>query len=71
MKFDCEGDCRVTETGCSVSTALFYPPIYDKDGNNISFDANVTSHNLRCHTCGREWFYKTQYGETTLQEETP
>jgi hypothetical protein len=68
LNIDCDGDCRVTEVGCSMSTALHYPPIYDKDGNNTNPDGNITSGDLRCYTCGREWSYKTQYGKTSLKE---
>ena len=63
----CENECRIQFFGGST-TAAYYPPIYDKHGNNINPDGNVTSGNCFCSVCQKKWSYATQFGETTFQE---
>lgn len=40
----------------SVSTAVYYPPIY-KDGVNINPDRNQSTTHCTCMNCGREFDY--------------
>lgn len=63
----CELDCRFTYSGGNT-TCLYYPPVYDKHGNNLNPDGNVTSGSVKCSVCNKEWNYGTQFGETTFSE---
>ena len=63
-------DCRFC-VGIEMTTSMYYPPVYDKQGNNINPDGNVTSGEMTCSTCNKKWKYSTQYGETIFQECNP
>lgn len=63
----CQNECRF-HFGVSMTTAAYYPPVYDKHGNNINPDRNVTSGSVTCGVCNKEWMYSTQLGETTFKE---
>lgn len=65
---DCDKECRFQEDGMSMTTCAYYPPVYDKHGNNINPDRNVTSGAIRCTVCERKWTYHRQLGETTYEE---
>lgn len=64
----CEKDCRFRENGPSTTTAMYFPPTYDKYGNNTNPDGNITSGQLVCSTCGGTWSYSIRYGETNYVE---
>jgi hypothetical protein len=52
---DCEReDCKIRSSGGS-STLAYYPPVYDKYGNNTNPDMNVTSYEKHCMTCEKSW----------------
>lgn len=51
-----------------MMTCAYYPPVYDKHGNNTNPDGNVTSGSLNCITCGKTWSYSRRYGETEYKE---
>lgn len=61
----CALDCRFQYSG-GVTTAMYWPPIYDKHGNNINPDGNITSGSVYCSVCKKEWTYSTQFGKTTF-----
>lgn len=63
----CEGECRF-RVGTGMTTCAYYPPVYDKHGNNVNPDRNVTSGNVWCNVCDKRWWYSTQYGKTTFKE---
>ncbi len=63
----CGKECRLM-FGPGRTTCAYYPPVYDKHGNNLNPDGNVTSGDCSCGTCGKQWVYSTQYGETTYKE---
>ena len=65
----CEGECRFN-VGMGMTTCAYYPPVYDKHGNNINPDRNVTSGMVSCHVCNRVWNYSSCLGETEFQEVT-
>lgn len=65
---DCTKECRFTPSGMSMTTAMYFPPIYDKDGNNVNPDGNITSGKVTCTTCNKTWITSTQFGETTYEE---
>ena len=50
------------EQGFSMTTAMYYPPIY-KDGVNTNPDGNITSTTCRCLVCKHNFVIKEQYGE--------
>lgn len=64
----CEKECRFTHSGGST-TMMYYPPVYDKHGNNINPDGNITSGTTTCLVCNKKWNYSTQYGKTRYDEQ--
>jgi hypothetical protein len=47
---------------------MYYPPVYDKHGNNTNPDGNITSGSVACNVCNKQWGYSKQYGKTTFSE---
>lgn len=65
---NCErNDCRFTQ-GVSMTTDMYYPPIYDKNGVNTNPDGNLSNSSVQCSTCGKKWESYTRYNETTYKE---
>lgn len=56
-------DCRITESGPSMTTMAYYPPVYDKQGNNTNPDMNITTYPRRCLSCGKSWTEHWQNGK--------
>ena len=46
----------------SVTTAMYYPPIY-KDGVNVNPDGNYTTTECICMNCHHRFSYKMRFGE--------
>jgi len=63
----CKLECRFTST-FSMTTAAYYPPVYDKHGVNLNPDMNITSTVVYCSVCSRSWNSSTQNGVTTFTE---
>lgn len=63
----CEKECRFSY-GVSMTTAMYFEPMYDKHGNNLNPDGNITSSTVRCGVCNKEWYATTQYGKTEYKE---
>jgi hypothetical protein len=63
----CEKECRFGE-GISSTTAMYFPPVYDKHGNNLNPDGNITSSMISCGVCGRRWNRSSSYGNTNFTE---
>jgi hypothetical protein len=63
----CDKECRI-QFGLSITTCMYYAPVYDKNGIDINPDANTTSGDCKCTTCGKAWGYSTRLGETTYKE---
>lgn len=52
---ECERqDCQY-EYLHGTTTLLYFPPVYDKHGNNLNPDRNKTTATYRCMTCGDTW----------------
>ena len=66
---DCERNCRFSY-GYSTTTSMYYNPVYDRHGNNLNPDGNITSGTIDCNECHKRWSYSTQYGKTTFSEVT-
>ena len=64
---NCELQCSFSES-YRATTCVYYPPMYDKNGNNTNADGNVTTWSVSCGTCGKKWKAKQQYEETTYDE---
>lgn len=64
---NCEGECRF-QFGMGMTTCMYYPPVYDKHGNNTNPDGNITSGLVSCNVCDKQWGYSTRHGETTFSE---
>lgn len=56
-------DCMITVQSQQTTTA-YYPPTYNKDGVNINPDANKTTQEVRCLSCGKNW-KRDNYGTKT------
>jgi hypothetical protein len=52
----------------AMTTAMYYPPTYDKHGNNLNPDGNITSGDVSCSVCGKKWYYSSRYGKTDFKE---
>lgn len=63
----CTNECRFT-LGVSITTAMYYPPVYDKHGNNLNPDMNTTTCDVSCSVCGRSWVSSTVLGKTDYRE---
>lgn len=64
---DCQLDCRFHDLG-SMTTCMYFPPVFDKHGNNVNPDGNTTTSSVRCSVCDKTWTSTTKYGETTFKE---
>jgi hypothetical protein len=65
---DCmRSDCRFTLTD-TTRTAAYYAPLYDRKGNNIAVDLNITTGKLSCSSCNRVWSFKDSYQDTIYEE---
>jgi len=51
---DCNRQCRYTR-GITSTTMVCDPPLYDREGNKINSDRNVTSYEMHCIACDRRW----------------
>ena len=52
---DCpRDDCRI-QVGPTSSTCVYYPPIYNKYGENTNPDKNRRSTPHECLSCGDTW----------------
>ena len=63
----CELDCRFS-TSFGMTTAMYYPPVYDKHGVNVNPDMNVTSTTVNCSVCNKSWASSTRAGVSTFDE---
>ena len=63
----CEKEC-IFRGSMSTTTAMYYEPIYDKNGKNLNPDGNITTTKVSCAVCHRQWVSSTQYGETKYTE---
>lgn len=65
----CKKDCRF-HSSAYISDAVYYSPVFDKHGNNLNPDRNVTTYQINCSVCNKKWEASSQYGETTYVEFT-
>lgn len=63
----CDKECRF-QMGPAMTTCAYYPPVYDKHGNNTNPDMNSTSGAIDCNVCGKHWTYITVNGNTNYVE---
>lgn len=63
----CENNCAF-EFGASMTTAMYFPPTYDKHGNNLNPDGNHVNMDVTCQTCSKKWSSHTQYGKTEFKQ---
>jgi hypothetical protein len=47
-------DCEIIDRG-GMSTLIHYPQVFDKQGNNINPDKNITTVIKKCKSCGKTW----------------
>jgi hypothetical protein len=41
--------------GCESITAMYFPPVYDENGNNTNPDRNIRTSNWKCFECENEY----------------
>jgi len=63
----CKLECRFRH-GMTMSTTVYYEPMYDKHGNNLNPDMNKSNTPIECGICDRRWSATTQGGKTTYEE---
>lgn len=63
---NCGDKAMFTESG-GMTTAVYYPPIYDANGVNTNPDMNQTVSILTC-TCGNKWKCVSQGGNITMDK---
>lgn len=61
-------DCLFIQDGPSFTTAMYCNPVYDKHGNMVSKDYNISTCDVKCLKCEKRWISRTQAGETTYEE---
>ena len=59
-------DCTI-RIGSGFTTDAYYPPMYNKAGENINPDNNVTRGEAHCIHCKKRWDYAEQQGKRTYQ----
>ena len=51
-------DCKIHKYS-GIITRVYYPPIYDKYGNNVNPDDIITMYDtiydMHCYTCDKKW----------------
>ena len=60
-------DCKFT-IGDITQTCMGFLPIYDKNGVNINPDANTSTFQVNCLSCGKMWAGKSRLDKTTYEE---
>lgn len=63
----CDKECRFAY-GVSMTTAMYFTPVFDKHGNNVNPDGNITTSEVSCGVCGKRWTSRTQFGKTEFSE---
>ncbi len=64
---DCQLECRF-HWGPSMTTCMYFAPVYDKHGNNLNPDANITTATVNCTVCNKTWTASTRLGDTKFVE---
>jgi hypothetical protein len=64
---NCERECRFSH-GPTMTTAMYYKPVYDKHGNNLNPDGNISSFRVSCSVCGKHWMGSCQLGNYQFEE---
>lgn len=55
--------------GSMMMTTAYYPPVYDRDGNNINPDRNKSTSRYICNMCGAKSVQTVENGNTTWERE--
>lgn len=53
----CELECRFIHSP-TLTTCMGFTPIYDKHGNNLNPDRNITTGTIWCSVCNTQWGFK-------------
>lgn len=51
----------------SSSTCLGWTPKFNRDGEMINDNPNITTTRMSCNICGKYWDAKTSYNDTTFE----
>ena len=66
IKCDTPDKCQFT-IGPMSTTCMYYPPSYNRKGENLNPDGNVTSGRGQCTTCGKQFSISIQFGKTEIK----
>ena len=69
----CDKNCKFQQSGPSTMTAMYFAPVYDKEGNNLNPDGNTMTSSYHCTECGKSWRVSERLGKSDvllLNEET-
>lgn len=53
-KYCLREDCNI-HTGSQTMTCIGWSPSYDKNGNSVGRDPNISTTSYSCYTCGKKW----------------
>ena len=56
----------VFNVGPGSSTCLYFPPSYNRAGENLNPDGNTMSYSVGCSACGKGWFVSERLGVKTI-----
>ena len=54
--------------GPASTTCMYYPPCYNRAGENLNPDGNTTSYIVNCFSCGKSWGMSECLGKKTITE---
>lgn len=66
LSHGCDRNCKFQQMGPSTVTAMYFAPVYDKEGNNLNPDGNISSSSYQCTECGKSWRVSEQYGQSSV-----
>lgn len=68
---DCNKNCRFQQIGPATTTAMYFAPVYDKEGNNLNPDRNTTTVSYQCIECGKIWKVSSNNQDVKILNEEP
>lgn len=51
----CENAAFRSVDDAATTTCSYFPPVYDRKGNNLNPDRNLVTQTFKCTVCNRRW----------------